>query len=138
MQTIYLLSKELTDDPDQVRQTQELTLDRSRPQLGLKGSCGLFASTEWWEAISRGTIPTRTISGRILKVYVTGMERGLVPNTIDIGTDTGEEHVADIYVNSRKDRSEFRAGRWVEIVYALDDLKAGGALEIPIEVRLSD
>lgn len=138
MRTIYLLSKELADDPEQVRQTQELTLDRSRPQLGLKGSRGLFASTEWWEAISRGMIPTRTISGRILKVYVTGMERGLAPNTIDIRTDTGEEHVAGIYVNSRKDHSEFRAGRWVEIVYALDDLKVGGALEIPIEVRLSD
>lgn len=138
MQTIYLLSKELADDPDQVRQTQELTLDQSRPQLGLKGSRGLFGSTEWWEAISQGMIPTRTISGRILKVYVTGMERGLAPNTIDIRTSTGEEHVADIYVNSRKDRSEIRAGRWVEIVYALDDLKAGGALEIPIEVRLSD
>ena len=48
MRTVYDLEIKLQSDPEQVRDAQALTLDGSRPLMGLAGTYGLFGSAEWW------------------------------------------------------------------------------------------
>ena len=48
MKLVYLLSEELKADPEYVSLTQALTLDKSKPYVGLNGTYGLFGSQEWW------------------------------------------------------------------------------------------
>ncbi len=51
MKLVYTLSEALKNDPEHVRLAQELTLDESRPLMGLKGTHGLFGCDEWWNSI---------------------------------------------------------------------------------------
>ncbi|MNV27916.1 hypothetical protein D3C71_1190830 [compost metagenome] len=44
---VYRLSEELAGDPEKIVDAQALTLDQTRPQMGLKGNLGLFGSPEW-------------------------------------------------------------------------------------------
>lgn len=46
MKFVYLLSTELKSDPEYVMLVQRLTLDQSKPFMGLKGTHGLFGSKE--------------------------------------------------------------------------------------------
>ncbi len=48
---VYSLRLELENDNAHMLKVQSLTLDESRPLLGLKGRKGLFGSTKWWENI---------------------------------------------------------------------------------------
>ncbi|MGK5064798.1 hypothetical protein [Janthinobacterium sp. LB3P112] len=41
MKRIYTLAEALAKDPARIAKTQSLTLDSSRPHMGLKGSHGL-------------------------------------------------------------------------------------------------
>ncbi len=68
MRTIYLLSKMLEEDPEYMKKVQNLTLNESKPYLGLKGTFGLFGSEEWWKNIEANIIPQREIKGTIIKV----------------------------------------------------------------------
>jgi len=44
MKLVYCLFDELKARPEQIALTQALTLDQSKPMMGLKGSHGLFGS----------------------------------------------------------------------------------------------
>jgi hypothetical protein len=140
---VYELSKELEGDPGQVADAQALTLDQTRPNIGLKGRHGLFGSQEWWENISSGVIPTKRISGVIERVYVAGQDRSDIPNTFDMALPDGGRRMEGIYVNSPNDVARYRVGVKVEVLYALDELKAplpgGGSAysEIVLEVSIS-
>ncbi|MGK5007668.1 hypothetical protein [Janthinobacterium sp. LB2P70] len=46
MKPVYTLAKALAQDPARIVKMQFLTLDITRPYMGLKGSHGLFASDE--------------------------------------------------------------------------------------------
>lgn len=48
MKMVFLLSEELKMNPGRVALTQALTLNSSKPMMGLKGIHGLFGSQEWW------------------------------------------------------------------------------------------
>jgi hypothetical protein len=126
MKSVYQLSKDLHLDPEQVADAQALTLDRSRPNTGLKGTLGLFGSAEWWANISAGVMPVRRIAGSIERTYVAGQDKSSVPNTFDMLTTSGEMRMEGIYTNSPEDIALYRPGRKVEVVYVLDELK--GAL----------
>lgn len=54
---------------EQVVLARELTLDNSRPMLGLKGTYGLFGSSAWWANIEKRKIPLLFVSGTICRVY---------------------------------------------------------------------
>jgi len=124
MKLVYQLSKELEDDPEQVALAQSLSRDQSRPLMGLKGSHGLFGSQEWWDSIKNGAIPLRYISGVIKRMYVSGQERDVPENTFDLVTSEGATKTESCYTNSKDDLGLYRVGRRVDIVYALDELKA--------------
>lgn len=57
MKLVFRLEDRLRDDPERVRLAQALTLDSSRPRMGLRGTHGLFGSPEWWASIREGEIP---------------------------------------------------------------------------------
>lgn len=120
---IYQLSEELAQDPEQVADAQALTLDQSRPYLGLKGSLGLFGSEEWWANIKAGVIPLKHLSGVIKRVYVAGQDRSDAPNAFDLLSSDGQVRMEGIYVNSPEDVALYQVGRKVDVVYALDELK---------------
>ena len=120
---MYLLSEELKNDQERVISAQELTLDSSRPLMGLKGAHGLFASDEWWGSIQEKKIPLLFVSGVITRVYVAGQDEGDINNTVDLVTEDGSVTSVGIYTNNIDDVSLFNTGCRVEIVYALDELK---------------
>lgn len=68
MKLVYLLSEELKADPEYVSLTQALTLDKSKPYVGLNGTYGLFGSQEWWDSINQGKMPLLSLSGVIKKL----------------------------------------------------------------------
>jgi len=139
---IYTLAEELRGDPEQVAAAQALTLDASRPNIGLKGKNGLFGSSQWWANIHAGLIPSRRVVGVIEDVYVAGQGESAVPNAIDLRLQDGEVRMEGIYVNRGSDIAEYRHGRKIEFVYAADELKAAmpdgsaGYLDIVVEVAI--
>lgn len=124
MKRVYLLSRELEADPEQVALAQALTLNAAKPRMGLKGTLGLFGSPEWWASIEQRKMPLRFISGVIQRAYVAGQDESVtLNNAIDLLLDDGSVLMESIYVNNKDDVNLFRAGHWVEVAYALDELK---------------
>ena len=123
MKIVYELSKEVMENPQSVTDTHALTLDESRPQLGLSGSHGLYATDEWWDNIYQGDTETLYVSGVIIDAYVAGQEHSDCNNEIDLQTADGSVRPVGIYVNNPADAALFRVGCRVDVIYALDELK---------------
>lgn len=123
MKMVFLLSEELKKNPERVALTQALTLDTSKPTLGLKGTNGLFGSKEWWDSIGQGRIPLLFISGIIKKVYVAGQDPSNFNNTVDLLQEDGTIRSVGIYTNRKADSKLFKIGYKASIVYALDEMK---------------
>jgi hypothetical protein len=140
---VYELSMELAHDLEQVSLAQALTMDETRPLMGLRGTYGLFGSEEWWRNIANGLMPTKVISGVIEKVYSSGQDSGNEINTMDVISKKGEHFMEGIYLNFEDDLSLFKVGAEVYIFYALDPLKRRNSddqvqfSEIVIEVAIS-
>jgi len=131
LKLVYDHQLSLIEHPDIVESIQKLTLDSSRPYLGLKGSCGLYGSLEWWGSIQNGTMPLEYAAGIISKIY-SSIGDGVVGqgvSTEDIEVEfefvnsDGSLGLESAYVNDVADYSLFRVGAKIEIVYALDELK---------------
>ncbi|MCA3175839.1 MAG: hypothetical protein ING36_09920 [Burkholderiales bacterium] len=144
MRLVYSLPQALKNNPKDVALAQALTLDNTRPLLGLKGTYGLYGSQQWWANIEQRKMPLLLISGIIQRVYVTGMDDYDQNNTIDLLLDDGSIRMEGIYVNNEADIKLFRVGCRVELVCVLDELKRQPApdgnvnyLEIPLEVAVS-
>lgn len=146
MKRVYLLFEELKHDQQRVKLAQQLTLDSSRPLMGLKGTHGLFASEEWWDSIRDKKIPLEFISGVIKRAYIAGQDDDGVNNTVDLAQKDGAVVSVGIYTNNIKDVDLFKPGSTVNVVYALDELKKqpardGGvnysrvALEMAVSVK---
>lgn len=123
MKRVFLLSDELKRNPDRVALTQALIKDESRPFMGLKGNYGLFGSQEWWESIELRKMPLLFVSGKVSRAYVAGQDRSAANNTVDLIVRDGSILPVGIYANDKRDVELFREGCWVEMVYALDELK---------------
>ncbi|GKV83455.1 hypothetical protein [Pectobacterium versatile] len=144
MKIVYLLSEELRGDPDQVALTQALTLDPSRPAMGLKGANGLFGSSEWWSSIEQGKMRLLHRSGTITRTYVAGQDPSPVDNCFSLLLDDGSVIEESIYSHiDDEDKKLFRPGAKVDIVYALDELKRTSAngdkcySDIVLEIAIS-
>jgi hypothetical protein len=122
MKTLFNLREELLANPQRVEKTRALTLDKSRPHMGLLGKYGLFGSDEWWNNIQSEAMPLLRLSGVVERVYASGQDQVDV-NTVDIRLADGSQRSIGIYVNDKSDLSLFQVGRTVSIVYALDELK---------------
>lgn len=123
LQPVFQLREALRVHPEQVAQVQALTLNASRPRLGIKGVHGLFGTPQWWDSIQDGRMPLLFLAGKIVRVYSVGQEAKAGNNTIDLKLDDGTEKAVGIYVNNRQDIALFRVGCRASIVYALDELK---------------
>ena len=127
MKTVYDLWFELltVEGQEHVRLAQALTLDESRPLLGLKGTNGLFGSDEWWMNIRSGRIPTRVVEGVIHDMAFAGQDArwGDEVNELSLRLPDGSFLSESIYTNDTKDRALFKPGAEIRIVYALDELK---------------
>ncbi len=123
MKLVYLLSEDLKEDPEYAVLVRALTLNKSKPYVGLNGTYGLFDSQEWWNNIEQGKMPLQILSGIIKRAYVAGQDPSPVNNTIDLLLDDGSIHMVGIYVNQKQDVNLFKVGHMVSIAYALDELK---------------
>lgn len=123
MKRVYLLSEEIKKDSRQVASAQALTLDSSKPLLGLKGTHGLFASPEWWSNIEQHKMPLSFVSGIILRSYVAGQDEDNDANGVILLLDDGSTRDVGIYANETVDISLFKSDHRVELVYVLDELK---------------
>jgi hypothetical protein len=144
MKVVFRLEDELRKDSMRVQLAQALTLDASRPQMGLRGVHGLFGSPEWWASIRGGRIPLLRLSGVVQCAYVAGQDQSSINNTVDLMLKDGSIQSAGIYLNDTSDSGLFRPGCQVGIVYALDELKrqpaAGGGVnysKIALEMAVS-
>ncbi|NHZ84198.1 hypothetical protein F2P44_33870 [Massilia sp. CCM 8695] len=123
MKIVYELSEKIKADPQSVVDTHALTLDSSRPQMGLKGAFGLYATEEWWDSIYQAEMETLYVSGVIVEAYVAGQEHLNCNNEVDLMLSDGTVQPVGIYVNNKADTSLFQIGHRVDIIYALDELK---------------
>ena len=137
MKCVYTLTDDLHNDPEQTEKVRRLTLDRNRPRMGLKGTYGLFASGDWWRAINSKRMPLLYVSGVITRAYEAGQDRTGEANTVEIRSPDGRLIEAGIYTNTPRDAKLFEVGRYMELVYALDPLKAGGASQVALESAIS-
>jgi hypothetical protein len=143
MKLVYQLAQELKSDPEQVRLAQALTLDTSRPFMGLKGTFGLFGSQQWWSNIAEGKLPLLRVSGIVRSTYVAGQDETEI-NSMELMLEDGSVRLEGIYANDKRDRQLFRVGHRVEVVYALEELKRASGppgsanyAEIPLEMAVS-
>lgn len=123
MKLVYELSEELKNNSERISLTQALTLDISRPSMGLKGSVGLFGSSEWWNNIKNGVMPLVLITGTVRRAYVSGQDSSERNNMIDLILADGSACAVGIYVNNLNDTNLFEVGCKVKVIYALDELK---------------
>lgn len=123
MRRVYSLAQELEDSPERISNAQALTLDESRPLIGLKGTYGLFGSKEWWASIENKELPLEFVAGKIKRAYAAGQDHSPLNNTIDLICSDNTEISVGIYTNESSDIDLFREGHWVELVYALDERK---------------
>ncbi len=123
MKRVYWLSEELELDPSRVSLTHALTQDRSRPNMGLNGRYGLFATREWWNNINQEKMPLKFVSGTIIEAYEAGQDICGLNNTVDLKLKDGTIESVGIYANNDQDIELFSPGSKVEMVYALDELK---------------
>src|SRR4051812_18381352 len=127
MKRVYALDIELKSDPEQMVLTQALTLNASKPHMGLSGRYGLFGSIEWWSSIENRLMPLGYVSGVIVRAYRAGQDGSGANNTVDLMTEDGSIELVGIYVNNPRDARLFRPGFATQIVYALDELKPQAA-----------
>ena len=123
MKHVFQLSDELENNPERVALTQALTLNTSKPRMGLKGTYGLFGSEDWWESIRQRKMPQLVLSGVVQRAYVAGQDEKGMNNTIDLLLDDGSICSVGIYVNDKEDSKLFRPGFRADVIYALDELK---------------
>ena len=145
MRLVYQLAEDLKTDQERVAMTQALTLDSSRPEMGLNGTYGLFASPQWWNSISDGSMPLTRVSGVIQRVFIAGQDAEPEDIAFELQTEDGSRRVESCYVNDRDDMRFFQVNHRVDIVYAMDELKCrtnpGGKLnvsEIVLEMAVSE
>lgn len=129
MKLVYELSEELKSNLERISLTQALTLDISRPVMGLKGSLGLFGSSEWWNNIKNGVMPLLLITGTVRRAYVSGQDSSERNNMIDLILADGSACAVGIYVNNLNDVNLFEVGCKVKVIYALDELKCQPAAD---------
>ena len=123
MKKVFDVHVKLQRQAETIEVIRNLTLNRNKPHMGLKGSNGLYASHEWWASIESGKMPTKLVAGVITRAYHAGQGDTGPDNMADILTHEGSIQSIGIEVNDPEDAKLFRVGQSVEVVYALDELK---------------
>ena len=124
LELVYEFYKDLSNSTDMIRNTHQLTLDKSRPYMGLKGDKGLFATKEWWDNINEKNIPSEVKSGVIVRTYNAGMENSTKPNSFTYIDKEGNRHDESIYLLDSHNYELFNIDHYVVIFYAYDEMKS--------------
>ncbi|UOD32804.1 hypothetical protein INH39_14745 [Massilia violaceinigra] len=122
MKLVYQLKDEHEWYPERVKRTQALTLDESRPCMGLSQRLGLFGSPAWWENLQNGAIKHDMVSGEITGLYPRDPDE---PEMISFAMVTKCEEVDHAFVElfDSADAGLFRVGCRVDIFFCYDELK---------------
>lgn len=124
LELVYEFSEDITNNLDMIRDTHKLTLDDSRPFMGLRGDKGLFATQEWWDNIHAKVIPSEIRSGVITKTYTAGMEKSAQDNSFQYIDEEGNSHDESIYTLDENKSKLFKIDHLIVIYYAYDEMKA--------------
>ncbi|OOF42281.1 hypothetical protein BKK51_12990 [Rodentibacter trehalosifermentans] len=135
MKLVFELKIENLFNKDYVRNVQKLTLNHNK-NLGLKGKYGLYDSEKWWYNIENGILPSKVITGKIIRVYQAGQENNKKFNSFDLILDNGERWSSGIYSNNKSDFKLFEIGKKVSIFYVLEELKTGEVIDLVIEMAV--
>jgi hypothetical protein len=143
MKVVYTLRQELARDPEHLQRTQALSLDKSRPLMGLATTLGLYGSAEWWRNVEAGGIRRERYRGVIRSLYVAGQDEGDEPNSFEIESNGGLNYHWGIVADDEMDKPLYCVGRWAEIDTIFVELKrpkADGAPDFheePFKISLS-
>lgn len=141
MRLVYTLAHKLIRHPEYIAKAQRLTLDNSRPHMGLKGSYGLYGSDEWWQAIYQQRMPLRFVAGTISRTYYAGMDSDRRHNSYELTLADGTSHHESFLADDAADLAHFTVGKRVYAVYALDELKQSHGSTpyslMPVEIALA-
>ncbi len=141
MKLVYELRVKLENDPEYIKIVQALTLNKSRPFMGLKGTYGLYGSAKWWNNIRTGVMPLRHVSGVIVRTFWGGQDTPGADNCFDLISEDGDVIFESFYANNLEDWALFKVGCRVEILYAIDEYKepsfndgSGMVLEMAVSI----
>ena len=132
--TIYDLAKALEKYPDRIAAAQKLTLDDSRPLLGLAGKYGLYGSEVWWANLRRGVLPMKMYEGRIESIQFSGMNNESKSFTVRMEDGTNYNYTC--VANRASDLKLYEVGRYVRVVTFMETMKTGDEKEFVREIEI--
>lgn len=135
MRIVYDLKLALENDPDRVRDTQALTLDKSK-SFGLEGKYGLYGSKQWWDNLQSAVIPTKEYEGVIQSLGFVGMHNETSAFTMK--TREGEEFTFDLMANDKQGLKKYITGRKIRLIFIEEVKKNGEVLDMLWTVELED
>lgn len=138
---VFSLRKSHEENPELLKQAQSLSLDNTRPLLGLSAIHGLYGTEEWWENIANGKINTFWRHGIIVRRFCAGMESGK-PNSFDYINDSDSLTYSESFRANKtisQGKGLYQGGHYVSIRYVEEGLKDPEAppLHAPLEVYVS-
>ena len=143
MLTVYTLRRELENDPDGLKLTQQVSLDRKKDWVGLSARLGLYGTEEWWRNVESGAIPRAHYNGIIAETYYAGMDTDRRHNSFRMKTDEGRDFSWGMVPERSSYKGLYRPGHRAEIVTIFQELKRRNPdgtpeiMESPLEIRLS-
>jgi hypothetical protein len=143
MVTVYSLREMLDGDPEFLKRVQALSLNKSKPDIGLSASKGLFGSDEWWKNIERGDIRRAEYVGVITETFYAGMDSDRRHNSFRMRTDDGRNYSYSMVPERSSFKGLYAVGHRAEVITIFEELKRRGQdgkpelLESPLEIRLS-
>src|SRR5215813_14393624 len=141
MLTVYSLRHELERDAEYLKRVQALSLDTSRPNMGLSARLGLYGSDEWWRNVESAVIPRANYSGIITETFYAGMDSDRRHNSFRMKTDNGRDYSYSMVPENSSYKGLYRVGHRAEITTIFEELKSRSAdgarevLELPLEIR---
>jgi hypothetical protein len=143
MLTVYSLRDKIEKDLEYLKLVQALSLNTSKPDMGLSTRLGLYGSQEWWKNVESGLIPRANYSGIITETYYAGMDSDRRHNSFRMKTDDGRAYSYGMVPEHSSYKGLYRPGHRAEIVTIFNELKRRNRdgtpelLESPLEIRLS-
>lgn len=128
MKKVYDLKTALADDQARVADTQELTLDKTRPLIGLAGRYGLFGSPEWWDNLNSGIIPTMIYEGIIESLQFEGMSNE--GRSFTLAQIDAAPYTYSCIANQKKDLRLYETSRKARVTILSEKMKNGNDLDM--------
>ncbi len=134
--TVFSLEQKLRDEPSLIELTQKLTLNKDKPQMGLKGNLGLYGSSEWWSNIRSGVIPRKTYEGVIDNIHMSGMHNESKSFTVSLSG--GGSYTYTCAANRKKDLTLYKAGAAIKVTAFQEQMKNGSTQEFVLSIEVSN